>query len=60
AYTPPLTDRVEILYRGLDCSPCFKRNCPLGHTHCLTEITPDDVQAALNYLLTTRTAKESG
>lgn len=60
AYTPPLTDRVEILYRGLDCSPCFKRNCPLGHTHCLTEIAPDDVTSALNYLLKPQTGKESG
>lgn len=60
AYTPPLTDRVEILYRGLDCSPCFKRNCPLGHTHCLTQIAPDDALAALNHLLKPQTGKESG
>ncbi|HEY0720725.1 MAG TPA: lipopolysaccharide heptosyltransferase II [Gammaproteobacteria bacterium] len=50
AYTPPLTARAELLYRGLDCSPCFKRNCPLGHTRCLQEITPDETWRALNAL----------
>ena len=39
-YTPPLTDRAEILYLGLDCSPCFKRVCPLGHLNCLQNIKP--------------------
>ncbi|HEY0633902.1 MAG TPA: lipopolysaccharide heptosyltransferase II [Gammaproteobacteria bacterium] len=58
AYTPPLTDRVEVLYRGLDCSPCFKRHCPLGHTRCLQEIMPDDVQVALDTLLAAQIEKE--
>ena len=34
-YTPPLTQRADIHWLALDCSPCFKRVCPLGHTHCL-------------------------
>jgi len=37
-YTPPLTERVTIHYQRLDCSPCFKRECPLGHLNCLHEI----------------------
>lgn len=37
-YTPPLTDKAIIHYRGLDCSPCFKRECPLGHLNCLKGI----------------------
>ncbi|MEJ2440468.1 MAG: lipopolysaccharide heptosyltransferase II [Gammaproteobacteria bacterium] len=40
AYTPPLSDRAIILYQGLDCSPCFARQCRFGHTRCLTEIMP--------------------
>ncbi|TVO62393.1 lipopolysaccharide heptosyltransferase II [Spiribacter vilamensis] len=42
-YTPPLSDRAEIIYRGLECSPCFQRHCPLGHLNCLRGITPDHV-----------------
>ena len=44
-YTPPLTadDKKNIFYLGLDCSPCFKRVCPLGHTNCLLEISYKDV-----------------
>ena len=42
-YTPPLTANATIHYKALDCSPCFKRTCPLGHTNCLKMITVDEV-----------------
>lgn len=47
-YTPPLGTRAEILYLGLSCSPCFERECPLGHLRCLYDITPEQALAALN------------
>ena len=44
-YTPPLTDedKKNIFYLGLDCSPCYKRECPLRHTNCLRDIRYQDV-----------------
>ena len=49
-YTPPLSQRATILSLGLDCSPCFKRECPLGPPdtlRCLEDIAPGHVLAAL-------------
>lgn len=43
AYTPPLTDNAEIVYLGLECSPCFERECPLGHYRCLRDMQPTAV-----------------
>jgi len=45
-FTPPLTARKTILYLDLACSPCFRRECPLGHLNCLREISPSIVLAA--------------
>lgn len=51
AYTPPLSDRAAVLYLGVACSPCFQRECPLGHTQCLLRIGVSDVMAALDKVL---------
>jgi len=44
-YTPPLIsdEKKNVFYLGLECSPCFKRTCPLGHTECLKGITYSEV-----------------
>lgn len=38
SFTPPLAGDAEIVSDELPCSPCFKRNCPLGHKNCLTQL----------------------
>jgi heptosyltransferase-2 len=45
--TPPLGEKQELLYRGVECSPCTARVCPFGHQRCLTEIEPDEVLQAV-------------
>ncbi|MGA9856092.1 MAG: lipopolysaccharide heptosyltransferase II [Gammaproteobacteria bacterium] len=42
-YTPPLSDKADVVYLRLECSPCFKRECPLKHLNCLNHITADEV-----------------
>tara|TARA_R110002072_G_scaffold1369_17_gene11468 strand:+ start:8830 stop:9837 length:1008 start_codon:yes stop_codon:yes gene_type:complete len=40
-FTPPLTDSLDIVSLNLDCSPCFKRSCPLKHKNCLNQLLPE-------------------
>lgn len=42
-FTPPLTKSRDIHEMGLDCSPCFERECPLGHLKCLKDLLPDQI-----------------
>jgi heptosyltransferase-2 len=50
-FTPPLNADHEILNLGLDCSPCFQRECPLGTTACLVDMSVAQVEQALHQVL---------
>jgi heptosyltransferase-2 len=45
--TGPRNPAAQVLRRGLDCSPCNRRVCPLGHHRCLEDLLPESVLAAL-------------
>jgi heptosyltransferase-2 len=42
-FTPPLTKSRDIHEIGLECSPCFERECPLGHLKCLKDLRPERI-----------------
>ena len=48
AFTPPLSEHANIMQLELPCRPCFKRECPLEHLHCLHWQTPDNIIEAIN------------
>jgi heptosyltransferase-2 len=50
SHTPPLSDRAQVIWLNMPCSPCHKRICPLGHLRCLKDILPEQVLATLNTL----------
>ena len=41
--TPPFSKRYTIVRKEMDCSPCLKRECPLGHHNCMKKVQPDEV-----------------
>ena len=48
-HTPPMSAKAVIEYLALECSPCFKRECPLQHLNCLKQIAPSHIINILNF-----------
>lgn len=56
---PPLSSNATILWQELACSPCHHRNCPLGHTNCLHQLSVDPVLEAVTLATATSFHVES-
>jgi len=49
--TPPYGKRHAIVRKPIECSPCLKRVCPLGHHNCMKFVSVDDVVDACGRFL---------
>lgn len=49
--TPPLAERRELVWLALDCSPCHRKVCPLGHFNCMNTLGVGLVADAAERLL---------
>ena len=44
---PLAESRSRVLWLKPECSPCYQRECPLGHFRCMREISVESVLAEM-------------
>ncbi|HET7767102.1 MAG TPA: lipopolysaccharide heptosyltransferase II [Burkholderiales bacterium] len=49
-HTPPLSRTARLVSIGIDCSPCYARECPLGHFKCMNDLAPARVLGEIESL----------
>ena len=50
-YAPPLSEVARVISLRLECSPCRKRECPLGHHDCMNKMSVEQVWRELAPIL---------
>ena len=45
-----MTSKNVIIKKSVECQPCMKRECPLGHNNCMNHIGHDEVLRAIKTL----------
>jgi len=49
-HTPPASPAARVVWLHLDCSPCYARECPLGHFRCMKDMSVERVLAEIRAL----------